>query len=227
LGLNLSEALQRFDSEFQGKRFLDRSLVTVDGRFLSSIEIRNSQNTPLEEYYKWQLIYGLIASSLYAPDYIGAEIYFPKGNITSGPIKIDAVIFRDNAWIDYYRRYRTTKDADALQRLREFAFGVIEFKRNGKKIEQVFNSQIRASLKEPDGQFVLGAYYDTRRLYLFKKVDDIISSWIIHEIFPLASVSQNVFNLKSLIRIFISHRSRSWRNLISQDSPKPYPKDER
>jgi type I restriction enzyme M protein len=100
---------------------------------------------------------------------------FSKGNISSDPIKIDAVLFTDSSWIDLYRRYRTFRDPDSLQHLRELAIGVIEFKRGGKKIEQVFNSQIRAAIKEPDVTFVLGAYYDTRRLYLFKKVDGIIS----------------------------------------------------
>jgi type I restriction enzyme M protein len=106
------------------------------------------------------------------------------------------VIFRDSAWIDCYRRYRATKDADTLQRLREFAFGVIEFKRNGKNIEQVFNSQIGASLKEPDGQFVLGAYYDTRRLYLFKKVDDIISRLDNSRNFPTSQRVSERFQLE-------------------------------
>ena len=101
--MNLSEALQKFDSEFANKRFLDRSLVTVDGKFTSSIELRNAQHVPLEEYYKWQLIHGLIVSHLYPPDHIGTEVYFPKGNISSDPIKIDAVLFTDSSWIDLYR----------------------------------------------------------------------------------------------------------------------------
>ena len=42
------------------------SLVTVDGKFLSNIPIRNPNGDALEEYYKWQLIYGLINSGLYS-----------------------------------------------------------------------------------------------------------------------------------------------------------------
>lgn len=98
-------------------------------------------------------------------DYIGAEIYFPKGNIHSQPIKIDSVIFSDIKWIDYYRKYREDpSDVDSLQKVRELAVGVIEYKRNDKTIEQVFSSQIRAAIKEPESPFVLGIYYDTQQV---------------------------------------------------------------
>lgn len=170
--MNISEAIYKFDFEYKGKSLLARSLVTVDGHFTKHILLRNESNDPLEEYYKWQFIYALINSGQYSPDVIGTEIYFPKGNIGSAPIKIDAVIFSDVTWIDNYRRYRDEKDQDALDAVRRMAIGVIEFKRDGKKIEHVFNSQIKASLKEPDSPFVLGAYYDERRLYLFKKTGD-------------------------------------------------------
>ena len=59
---------------------------------------------------------------------------------------------------------------DSLQKVRELAIEVIEYKRNDKTIEQVFSSQIKASIKEPDSPFVLGAYYDTGRLFLFKRL---------------------------------------------------------
>lgn len=118
-------------------------------------------------------------------DYIGAEIYFPKGNIHSDPIKIDSVIFSDIKWIDYYRKYRENpKDVDSLQKVRELAVCVIEYKRNDKSIEQVFSSQIRAAIKEPDSPFVLGIYYDTGRLFLFKKIDDEITRFDNNKSFP-------------------------------------------
>mgnify|MGYP006963792790 CR=1 FL=1 len=50
-----------------------------------------------------------------------------------------------------------------MKKVRELAIGVIEYKRNDKSIEQVFSSQIRASIKEPENPFVLGIYYDTGR----------------------------------------------------------------
>ncbi|MDH0115644.1 N-6 DNA methylase [Rhizobium pusense] len=173
--MNLSEALNRFDIEFKGKSALPRSLVSVDGQFTENVALFNDSGLPLEEYYKWQLIYGLINSGLYSKDLIGTEVYFPKGNISSAPIKIDAVLFSDITWIDHYRTYRQTRDQDALHAVRRMAIGVIEFKREGRKIEQVFSSQIRASMREPEAPFVLGAYYDTRRLYLFQRKGDEIA----------------------------------------------------
>ncbi|MEC1717211.1 N-6 DNA methylase [Schinkia azotoformans] len=175
--MNFSEAKLKFDTEFKSKDVLPKSLVTVDGKFIENIKIKDVHGNNNEEYYKWQFIYSLLQSKLYSRDHIGTEIYFPKGNKSSNPIKIDAVIFNSIDWIDYYKLYREEKDQDALHKIREMAVAVIEFKREDKRIEQVFSSQIRASIKEPDARFVLGIYYDAERLYLFKKHNDEISRY--------------------------------------------------
>jgi type I restriction enzyme M protein len=175
--VNFSEAKINFDEQYSGKNLLSKSLVTVDGKFLENIKIKGANNKPNEEYFKWQFIYSLIASGLYSRDHIGTEIYFPKGNKSSAPIKIDAVIFNSIEWLDYYRLYRKDKDQDALQKIRDMAICVIEFKRDDKKIDQVFSSQVKASIKEPDAKFVLGVYYDVERLYLFKKTNGEISRY--------------------------------------------------
>ena len=139
--------------------------------------IKDVYGQPNEEFYKWEFVYGMIQSGrIPSRDYIGAEIYFPKGNIHSEPIKIDSVVFSDISWIDYYRKYRDNpKDVDSLQKVRELAVEVIEYKRNDKSIEQVFSSQVKAAMKEPDSPFVLGVYYDTGRLFLFKRIKDEIT----------------------------------------------------
>ncbi|HEY4543851.1 MAG TPA: N-6 DNA methylase, partial [Tissierellaceae bacterium] len=88
----------------------------------------------------------------------------------SQPIKIDAVIFDDNDWLTLYHDYRENKNQDALNQLRKKAIVMIEFKRESDKtIDQVFNSQIKATIKESDSPFVLGVYYNEGRMYLFKK----------------------------------------------------------
>jgi hypothetical protein len=46
----------------------------------SDLQIRSSKGEPTEQYYKWQFIYALIHSGLYAKDFIGVEVGFPKGN---------------------------------------------------------------------------------------------------------------------------------------------------
>ncbi len=117
--MNLSEGLHKFNSIYKTAAEIAKSLVTVDGRFQENISIKDVNNEPNEEYYKWQFIYGLIQSGMYSPDYIGTEVYFPKGNIHSHPIKIDGVIFSDIAWLDYYRQYREHNDQDALSKVRE------------------------------------------------------------------------------------------------------------
>lgn len=170
--MDFSQARINFNHIYANEAVLPKSLCTVDGKFIENITIKDVHGEPNEEFYKWQFIYSMIQSNrIPSRDYIGAEIYFPKGNIHSAPIKIDSVVFADISWLDYYRKYRENpKDVDSLQKVRELAIEVIEYKRNDKTIEQVFSSQIKASIKEPDSPFVLGAYYDTGRLFLFKRL---------------------------------------------------------
>ncbi|MBQ9608947.1 MAG: N-6 DNA methylase [Lachnospiraceae bacterium] len=175
--IDFSQARIKYNELYKNEDKISKSLCTVDGNFITDISIKDVNDDPNEEYYKWQFIYSLVQSELIpSRDYIGAEIYFPKGNIHSQPIKIDSVIFSDIKWLDYYRKYRNDpSDVDSLLKVRELAVGMIEYKRNDKTIEQVFSSQIRASIKESESPFVLGIYYDTGRLFLFKKIGDEIT----------------------------------------------------
>ena len=175
--MDFSQAKIKFNKEYMTKDCLTKSLCTVDGKFIDDIKLKDVTGQPNEEFYKWEFIYSLIQSGkIPSRDYIGAEVYFPKGNIHSDPLKIDSVIFSDISWLDYYRKYRANqKDVNSLQKVRELAVGVIEYKRNDKTIEQVFSSQVKAAIKEPDSPFVLGIYYDTGRLFLFKKVNNEIT----------------------------------------------------
>ncbi len=135
-------------------------------------DIKNTKGEPNEEYYRWQFIYALVQSGMYAKDYIGTEVQFPKGNIKSSPIKFDAAIFDDENWFEHYQKYHTEKDQTSLDWLRKHLIAVIEFKKeNSKNTEAVWNQQLKPALKESENDFCLGIIYDTERLYLFKKQD--------------------------------------------------------
>lgn len=173
MSINFSSSRLKFRSKYLTREKLEKSFVPVDGKFLTNISIKNKDNEPNEEFYKWEFIYALIDAQLFNRDLIGTEIYFPKGNKNSNPIKIDAVIFSDSNWRKLYKEYRDNKNQDALSKLRKLAIVMIEFKKESDKtIEQVFNSQIRATIKESDSLFTLGVYYNEGRLYLFKKDSD-------------------------------------------------------
>lgn len=197
-GIDFSQARIKYNEQYKNQSILTKSLCTVDGKFIENISIKDVHGEPNEEFYKWQFIYSLVSAELIpSRDYIGAEIYFPKGNVHSQPIKIDSVIFSDIKWIDYYRKYRENpKDVDSLQKVRELAVGVIEYKRNDKSIEQVFSSQIRAAIKEPDSPFVLGIYYDTGRLFLFKRIGDEITRFDNNKSFPTSQRVLERFQLE-------------------------------
>lgn len=170
---SFSESRLKFRNDNSTNSILNRSIVTVDGKYVTNISIKDKNGNPNEEFYKWEFIYSLIDSGMYSRDLIGTEIYFPKGNKNSSPIKIDAVIFEDNDWLTLYQDYRINKNQDSLDRLRKKAIVMIEFKReDDKTIDQVFNSQIKATIKESDAPFVLGIYYNEGRLYLFKKQEN-------------------------------------------------------
>ena len=127
-----------------------------------------------EEYYKWQFFYALIYSGLYKKDYLGSEVYFPKGNKSSAPIQLDGAIFDDVNWFDWYKKYYTDKDQGSLDLLRKHLIGVIEFKKeNSKSIELIYNQQLKPAIKESENDFCIGILYDTERLYLFQKKQNL------------------------------------------------------
>lgn len=123
-----------------------------------------------EQFYKWQFLYAIVNSGMYAKDYIGTEVFFPKGNKNSAPIKFDCAIFDDLNWFEHYKSYHTNKSQESLDWLRKHIIAVVEIKKeDSKDIETVWNQQLKPALKESEIEFCLGILYDTERLYLFKK----------------------------------------------------------
>jgi type I restriction enzyme M protein len=170
---NFTEAKQTFDNTLGKVAVLPRSLVPVDGKPKSDIPLLGANGKPLEEYFKWQFIYGLIYSGLYVKDYIGVEIRFPKGSSASAPLKLDGAIFDSVDWVQRYNDYWTSRRAEDLQWLNDHLLAVIEFKRDSKEIERVFTGQVKPAMREkdPSDAYVLGIYYDSGRLYLFHRRD--------------------------------------------------------
>ena len=133
---------QEFDSKYVRQSEII-AFIPVDMKFRKQCKIKDSKNKPNEEYYKWQFFYSLINSGLYQKDYLGAEVYFPKGNKKSAPIKFDGAIFDAPDWFDWYKKWRKEKDQEALDWLRKHLICVIEFKKeDSKDIEAVYNQQL-------------------------------------------------------------------------------------
>jgi type I restriction enzyme M protein len=167
---SFTNAKIKFDEQYAKSLKLKKSLVPVNGKYIDDISLSSKNGLPSEEYYKWQFIYGLIASGLYSKDFLGVEVYFPKGNKNSAPIKIDGCIFDDKDWITQYEKWRESKDNSAVEWLRKHLISIIEFKKSDDRdIKTVFTSQIKAYIKESEAPYVLGFYYNTERLYIFQK----------------------------------------------------------
>ncbi|KKC41092.1 restriction endonuclease subunit M [Devosia epidermidihirudinis] len=166
-----AECRAEFDTAYKGVTHLPKSLVPVRGEYVENIAIRNAAGEPLEEYYKWQFVYSLLHSGLFNKDYVGVEVWFPKGSASSKALQVDLVIFDDARWIDRYRTYRKSGAIEDLQWLRDHMIAVCEFKRSEKGIEKIYQSQLKPAMKEkePTDSFILGMYYDDGRLYLFQR----------------------------------------------------------
>ncbi len=110
---NFHQYKAEFDSKYSNKTefncFLPEHLT-----FNKKNSIKNKAGKNNEEYYKWQFLYSIVFSGMYAKDYIGTEIHFPKGNKMSAPIKFDAAIFDDTEWFKYYKDYHTNKNQTSL-----------------------------------------------------------------------------------------------------------------
>jgi type I restriction enzyme M protein len=170
-----TEAKQKFDKEYGQAKIIKSAIIPVDGNPKEDIPIRNSKGETNEEYYKWQFIYALINSGLYAKDYIGVEVRFPKGNKASAPLKLDGAIFDDPDWITHYHQYWLNRKSEDLEWLNAHLLAVIEFKKGDKEIDKVFTGQVKPAMREkdPSTAYVLGIYYDTERLYLFHRRDGL------------------------------------------------------
>jgi len=166
---NFSKYKAEFDKNNQGKTDIE-CFLPVNTSLGKRSKIQGSTGKPNEEYYKWQFLYAIVQSGMYAKDFIGTEVFFPKGNKSSAPIKFDGAIFDSADWFDHYKAYWENKSQEELDWLRKHLLGVIEFKKeDAKDVEKVYNQQLKAAMRESERDFCLGVLYDTERLFLFKK----------------------------------------------------------
>ncbi|MDO9103994.1 MAG: N-6 DNA methylase [Methylovulum sp.] len=159
---------QEFDQKYEDQSEFDCFLpehLTLGKKS----SIKNKSGKQNEEYYKWQFLYSIVQSGLFAKDFIGTELYLPKGNKSSAPLKLDAAIFDNADWFEHYKKYHSSNDTESLDWLRQHLLVAIEFKKeDSKDVETVWNKQLKAYLKESEREFCLGILYDTEKLYLFK-----------------------------------------------------------
>lgn len=133
-------------------------------------KLRKKDGSRNEQYYKWQFLYSLVNAGLFPKDLIGTEVYFPKGNKSSAPIKLDGAIFDSPDWYEKYKEFHTNNNNDCLDWLRKHLIVAMEFKKeNNKNIAEVWDKQLKPYMKESEADFCLGVLYDTERLYLFRK----------------------------------------------------------
>jgi len=166
---SFSECKQIFDANYGNQSEFD-CFLTVHLALGRKTNIKNNAGEKNEEYYKWQFLYSIVHSGLFAKDYIGTEVLLPKGNKNSAPLKLDGAIFDSADWFDRYKKYHNENNIESLDWLRQHLLVAVEFKKeDSKDVETVWNKQLKAYLKESERDFCVGVLYDTERLYLFRK----------------------------------------------------------
>jgi len=170
---NFLKKKQEFDNKYSSQSEIV-AIIPVHLTLNKKCNIKGENKIKSEEYYKWQFFSSIISSGLYQKDYVGSEISFPKGNKNSAPIKVDGAIFDEPNWFEIYKKFHTTKDQESLDWLRKHLIVVIEFKKeDSKDTETVYNQQLKPAMKESESDFCLGVIYDTERLYLFQKKNNV------------------------------------------------------
>ena len=167
--MTFTEAKQKFDAKYGNAKEL-QAFLSEHLTMNKTVNLRKTNGTKNEQYYKWQCLSALVDAGLFPKDLMGTEVHFPKGNKSSAALKLDAAVFDDASWFEHYQDYHTNNNADALDWLRKHLVVAMEFKKeDNKNIAEVWDKQLKAYMKESETAFCLGILYDTERLYLFRK----------------------------------------------------------
>lgn len=170
--LSFLEAKNKYDETYKKSKTLD-IFLPEHLTLVKTTNLLKKNGSKNEQFYKWQFLSALINSGLFAKDYIGTEVHFPKGNKSSAPLKLDAAVFDDKTWFEKYKDYHENNNSESLDWLHKHLCVAVEIKKeDGKNIQEVWEKQLKSYLKESEKEFCLGALYDTERLYLFKKEND-------------------------------------------------------
>lgn len=169
MAMTFTQAKEQFDTKF-GSSYQYTCFLPEHLSIGKSTTFHKKDGSKNEQYYKWQFLYSIVNSGLYPKDLIGTEIHFPKGNKGSANIKIDAAIFSDTIWFDKYKDYHQNNNTESLDWLRKHLIVAIEFKKeDSKNVQEIWDKQLKAYMKESEADFCVGVLYDTERLYLFRR----------------------------------------------------------
>lgn len=146
--MNFTEAKNNFDIQYGDAENIN-CFIQEHLTFGKTTKLRKKDGTKNEQYYKWQFLFAIIQSGLFAKDYIGTEVQFPKGNKSSAPLKLDGAIFDDATWFDKYKDYHENGNGESLEWLREHLIVALEFKKEDtKNISDIWDKQLKAYLRK-------------------------------------------------------------------------------
>lgn len=136
----------------------------------SDVSVARSDGTVSEQFYKWQLVHGLVNTGRIPADNIGAELSVPRGSRGSSDLYIDLVIFSDDKWAQLYDDLKAGKASVDWDDLINLMVGCGEIKDDkADNIESTLSRQLLPALKATTGAYSLGFYYNAGHLVLISR----------------------------------------------------------
>lgn len=174
----LGDELNTFNSLVPGLR-----LATTPARVCTASGAVHQNNVNLartdgitrsEQFYKWQLVHGLVQSGLIDAELIGTELSVPRGSKGSSSLYIDVVLFSDSSWASIYDELiggkASTRSWDDLLAL---IVGCGEIKDDPADDPEVtIARQLVPALNSVGVPYALGFYYNAGHLVLMSRTLD-------------------------------------------------------
>lgn len=135
--------------------------------FLKDVDLARTAGTPNEQYYKWQLVYGLIQTGRVPADNVGCELSVPRGSKGSSSLYIDVAIFSDSKWIQMYDDLRAGRGTASWDDLLDLVVACGEIKADPKdNTENTVSRQLLPALNATTAPYSLGFYFNAGHLLL-------------------------------------------------------------
>lgn len=136
----------------------------------ANVSLARADGSRSEQFYKWQLIHGLIASNTVPADCIAAELPIPRGSRGSTNLLIDVVIFRDSSWVGVYDDLVQRGGAHTWDDLYDLIVSCGEIKDDpDDDPETTIARQVVPALGASQGAYALGFYYNAGHLVLMAR----------------------------------------------------------
>lgn len=173
--MGLAEELEEFRRRHSSNLILPTTrarVCTATGAvFKTNVNLSRTTGEPNEQFYKWQLIDGLINAQLIPADCIGTELSVPRGSRASSNLFMDVAIFRDSSWVALFDELVSgASSTHTWDDLLELVVGCGEIKDDADDDpDRTVSRQLIPVLNSVHTAYSLGFYFNAGHLVLFSR----------------------------------------------------------